>query len=424
MTTTFNNILCIARKNQTNNYDIQCPFKKINGDFCGKHRNYLLKKLIPINHIENRPDNRDENRDESVIKEEDKSNTKLNKFTKKKNAYLIKPYEYHNISKTTLTLIDYLYDKELKYSDNFIKKSYKYYKLDKYIKERKATRNLNEEEKKMKMQTIKNSLQSFFETMLLGNIHIESLVFLQKTVKKYLSYKQMKIYGPALNNRSLCNNQTDFYSFDDIADIESKYFFSYKDKDGFIYGFHVESFINLISNETEPKNPYNRVIINKTTKDKAIKIWADLTKKKETSNYVTNNNAKDLKNKVKNKCLLVFQKMDLFGYQTKIDWILNLPIGRVRQLFKSIKNNWEYKAGLSDEVKTRIYPHGNPFIQINISRINNINRYIAIDTVLDLMDLFVSNGVTNDDTNQGCILLLFSINDVNRECGQCNPWLV
>jgi hypothetical protein len=424
MTTPFNNILCVARKNQTNNYDIQCPFKKKNGEFCGKHRNYLLKKLIPINHIENRPDNRDENRDESVIKEDDKVNTKLNKFTKKKNAYLIKPYEYHNISKTTLTLIDFLYDKELKYSDNFIKKSYKYYKLDKYIKDRKPTRNLNEEEKKMKMQTIKNSLQSFFETMLLGNIHIESLVFLQKTVKKYLNDKQMKIYGPALNNRSLCNNQTDFYSFDDIADIESKYFFSYKDKDGFIYGFHVESFINLISNETEPRNPYNRVSINKTTKDKAIKIWADLTKKKETSNYVSNNNAKDLKNKVKNKCLLVFQKMDLFGYQTKIDWILNLPIGRVRQLFKSIKNHWEYKAGLSDEVKTRIYPHGNPFIQINISRINNINRYIAIDTVLDLMDLFVSNGVTNDDTNQGCILLLFSINDVNRECGQCNPWLV
>jgi len=424
MTTPFNNILCVARKNQTNNYDIQCPFKKKNGEFCGKHRNYLLKKLIPINHIENRPDNRDENRDESVIKEDDKVNTKLNKFTKKKNAYLIKPYEYHNISKTTLTLIDFLYDKELKYSDNFIKKSYKYYKLDKYIKDRKPTRNLNEEEKKMKMQTIKNSLQSFFETMLLGNIHIESLVFLQKTVKKYLNDKQMKIYGPALNNRSLCNNQTDFYSFDDIADIESKYFFSYKDKDGFIYGFHVESFINLISNETEPRNPYNRVSINKTTKDKAIKIWADLTKKKDTSNYVSNNNAKDLKNKVKNKCLLVFQKMDLFGYQTKIDWILNLPIGRVRQLFKSIKNNWEYKAGLSDEVKTRIYPHGNPFIQINISRINNINRYIAIDTVLDLMDLFVSNGVTNDDTNQGCILLLFSINDVNRECGQCNPWLV
>ena len=126
----------------------------------------------------------------------------------------------------------------------------------------------------MKMQTIKNSLQSFFETMLLGNIHIESLVFLQKTVKKYLNDKQMKIYGPALNNRSLCNNQTDFYSFDDIADIESKYFFSYKDKDGFIYGFHVESFINLISNETEPRNPYNRVSINKTTKDNTILFLA------------------------------------------------------------------------------------------------------------------------------------------------------
>ena len=40
------------------------------------------------------------------------------------------------------------------------------------------------------------------------------------------------------------------------------------------------------------------------------------------------------------------------------------------------------------------------------------------------MDLIVSNGITNDDKNQGCILVLFSINDVNRECGRCNPWLI
>ena len=429
--------LCSARKNQTNNYHLQCPSKRKIGHYCGKHKNYLLKKLIPIDQQydvidKNKGDKNDIDKKENeliydnISCTDDLNSLKHNiktKMTKKKHSTLIIPYEYHKLSKLTLTLIDYLYDKELKYPVTFIKKSYKYYKLDKYNK-REINLKLQNYNILDKSKYIKNKLQSFFELLLLAHINITSLILLQTNIKKYLKNKKIKIHGPALINRALCNNSTDFYSFDNIAEINNKYFFSYKDNDGFIYGFHIESFINLISNETEPKNPYNRVCINKNIKDQAIKIWADLTKKKERSNYVTNNNAKDLKNKVKNKCLLVFQKMDLFGYQTKIDWILNLPLNRVRQLFKSIKNYWEYKAGLSDEVKTRIYPHGNPFIQINISRINNINRYIAIDTVLDLMDLFVSNGITNDDINQGCILLLFSINDVNRECGQCNPWLI
>jgi hypothetical protein len=121
---------------------------------------------------------------------------------------------------------------------------------------------------------------------------------------------------------------------------------------------------------------------------------------------------------------MVLQKMDIFGYQTKMDWILDLPISRARQLFRSIKNNWNYKAGLSEEVKQRIYPNGNPLHEINTRRIDNINRYIVLDTVLELMDLIVSNGVSNDDKNQGCILVLFALNDVNRECGRCNPWLI
>ena len=42
------------------------------------------------------------------------------------HKYIIKPYEYHAICKSTLTIIDYLYDKDLKFGDPFIKRSYKY----------------------------------------------------------------------------------------------------------------------------------------------------------------------------------------------------------------------------------------------------------------------------------------------------------
>ena len=434
---TFNVNLCFARKNQKEHYHLQCPCSKKIGNFCGKHKNYLAKKLIPINELPEKTTrvnvsskiSEDNTTEEQLEDSEDNDNkTQLKKqsqkITKKKLMYVIKPYEYHKISKTTLTLIDYLYDKELKYSDSYIKKSYKYYKLDYFLPKKKKLRLINKEQKDIHIKNIKSTIQDFFETLLIAYININKILLLQSKIKEYISNKALRIHGPAYNNRGSCNNPTDFYSFDSMSDIEDKYFFSYKDEDGFIYGFHIESFINLISNDTEPTNPYNRVIISKKIKDIAIQMWQELNKKKEESNYTNNNNTKNLKDQVRNKCLMVLQKMDVFGYQTNMDWIMNLPISRVRQLFKSIKNHWHYKAGLSEEVKLRIYPNGNPLHDINTRRIENINRYIVLNTVLELMDLLVSNGVSNDDKNQGCILVLFALNDVNRECGRCNPWLI
>ena len=462
---TFDPNLCYARKNQKNGFHIQCPFNKKIGHYCGKHKNYLAKKLIPINvapNIENLNTNKTEN---NLLEEKqnnqiniEKSNNNCNsigntkrislkekvkniidvelteteegiqkssgKFTKKKNMYVIKPYDYHKICKSALTLIDYLYDKELKYSNAYIKKSYKYYDLGKYSAKRK--RAYTKEDKSVEIKLLKNKLQLFFETLLVSYINIEKIVFLQMKIRSYIKEKEVRIHGPAINNRKICNNHTDFYSFDDIKDIPNKFFFSYRDNDGFVYGFHIESFINLISNDTEPTNPYNRVIISKKIKDTAIQIWQDLNKKKDVPNYTSNNvSGRDLRHQVRNKCLTVLQKMDMFGYQTKIDWIMDLPITRVRQLFRSIRNYWNFKAGLSQEVKRRIYPNGNPLQNINIRHIEkNLNRYIVIGTVLDLMNMIVSNGVTNDDKNQGCILLLLALNDVNREVGRCNSWLI
>ena len=446
------NNLCLARKNQKTDFFKQCPCSRKNGsEFCGKHKNYLNNNLIPIN-VNPTKLNRNRTISENNFKDLDKKNinkninkdidknvykdivelnlnnsnkiSKTGKLTKKKFMYTIKPYEYHKICKSNLTLIDYLYDKDLKYSNTYLKKSYKFYNLDKYlIKQKRAYK---KEEKEKEIFIIKLKLQNLFETLLKSYIYVDKIVFLQNKIRDYLKNKKIRLHGPAIYNRDLCNNPTDFYSFDDLKDIEDKFFFSYKDNDGFIYGFHIESFINLISNDTEPTNPYNRIIIKKNIKDTAIKIWQILNKKKEASNYTsTNPNSRSLKNDVRNKCLNVLQKIDMFGYQTKLDWIMELPISRARLLFKSLRNYWNYKAGLTEEVKQRIYPDGNPLQNINIRNIErNINRYVVINNVLDFMDLLVSNGISDDAKNQGSILILFALNDINREVGRCNSWLM
>ena len=114
----------------------------------------------------------------------------------------------------------------------------------------------------------------------------------------------------------------------------------------------------------------------------------------------------------------------MFGSQTNIDWIMNLNLHRSRNLFKSIKAYWDYKGGLTDEIKNRIVPFGNPFLNINRNKIYNINKYVVLETILDLMNIIVSSGSSDDDKNQGSILVLMSLNEVVGDCGRSNNWLI
>ena len=510
---------CYARKNQTTGCMTQCPFKKKFGNFCGKHRNYLSKNLIPVVHCQEKtqttttqggnttnintqiPNNLSDNIDngdntdsannnnnnkkyggvttgivinglnikdikdcnsqnieyknivtlkkiikdyngsnpqtasgdnggngdsvgdviDEETKEEEKSKTKATTKAKKlslknKNS-TVNPFDYYKYNNKYLTILDYLYDKTLKTSQLQLKNSFNHYKLNKFYN----TKNINKDDIN---KFYKTKLSSLFETVLLSYINIEKITKLQKVWRQTIINSKIKIHGPAFNNKSLCNNDTDFYNFDPITEIPDKYFFSFMDEDSFIYGFHVESFINLIASNVNIVNPYNRVKISRDIKDKARYIWSKLNKNKEQSNYVSNIRTRDIKTRVKNKCINALQKIDMFGYQTNIDWIMNLSLNRCRNFFKSIKAYWEYKAGLCDNVKGRIVPFGNPFLSINRNKIYNINKFIVLETILDLINIIISSGVADDDKNQGCILVLMALNEVNADCGRSNNWLM
>ena len=409
---------CLARRNQTTYYNQQCPHLKKVGDYCGKHKNYLKNKLVPINQnnnveVEKNIDDFQKRFNEFEKQSLSKKNNDKNK-TKKKNNYSINFESMKLLKKKTLTIIDYLYDNNLDFNERFIKKTFKHYQLDSFIKK-----------KKMNKETIKIKLKSLFETILLSYINIDKIVFIQKSFRNWNTNSKYKNHGPATKNRMLCNNHTDFYNLEDIKDIPNKYFFSYKDNDEFVYGFHIESFINLISNNPKVSNPYNRIEIKKEIKNKAIHIWQKINKKKEEPNYVdTKINSKDIKFKVKHKCLSILQKIDLFGYQTSLDWLMDLSCFKAKSLYRHIRNYWNYKAGLSEEVKSRIYPNGNPFTNINARNLNNTNRFYVLDCVSDVIENIICSGVTEDDKNQGCIIILFAINEINRECERSNPWLI
>ena len=73
-----------------------------------------------------------------------------------------------------------------------------------------------------------------------------------------------------------CNNDTDFYTFDKLSDIDDKYFYCYKDVNNFVWGFDIRSFNKLI--EMDQNNPYNCDKIPENEKEKCMKIIKKLKK--------------------------------------------------------------------------------------------------------------------------------------------------
>ena len=388
-------IRCMARKNQTWGFNIQCSYKsKVGNDYCGRHLNYdeqgkpRIDKYTEINTIKKEDTNKKTSNIQCVVR--------------------------------LITVQDYLLDSTL---INFNIKSIKY-SFKKYNIKIRLSSKLGSKD------NLRRILSKFLKTYMTCIIEEDKVKKVQRQIRYWINNSKMKVQGPAINNPKICNNETDFYSFDKLEDIPKKYFFSFKCKDNFIYGFHIESLIYLINDgglSSTTRNPYNRNIINKLSIEKATNLWNDLKKNKdnkEVSSYIKIEESSDIRIRVRSKCLSTFQKIDFYGYHTDINWVLNLSLNRLRYLYRSIANYWNYKAHLTQQLKIRIYPDGTLFTDREFLQINRqINKYVIMEEIINKIDKIVSSANNDDDKNTGCILVLMSISDIVRECSTANAWL-
>lgn len=81
---------------------------------------------------------------------------------------------------------------------------------------------------------------------------------IQAIFRGHLVRFSIKLRGCALRKRTMCVNDSDFYTLDPLDEIEYNDFYSYVDKGGFIYGFSVSSLISLFKRKGHITNPYNR----------------------------------------------------------------------------------------------------------------------------------------------------------------------
>ena len=282
--------------------------------------------------------------------------------------------------------------------------------------------------KKYKLKVTGNKtqlVQRIYSFLYLSN----AIVKIQKIMRGNFQRKYIRHHGPAFKNRKLCSNTFDFLSMDEISDVPNEQFFSYKDEDGFIYGFDILSIHNLIYKcNGVIKNPFN----TKSISSKVIEDLRTLIRLSRLFKINIHTEINDITKEVSTKKLIelraltLFQCIDALGNYSNSQWFLSLNRNQLIKFLRELMDIWCYRAPLTEETKRAICPPlGNPF-----QRIPSFNTLQIMDNfedvrkyILDVLDKFVNTGIDKDSKCLGAYYVLGSLTLVNNDAATSLPWL-
>ena len=233
--------------------------------------------------------------------------------------------------------------------------------------------------------------------------------------------------GPALLKRSVCVNESDFYTFEPLNEISYYQFYSFKDKDGFIYGFDIKSLYQLISIEKEKSlNPYNRNVLP----NEVISYFKRIrTLSRRMLHYIIDlkieeDDGLSEEKKYELRVIEVFQKINSLGNYSDSNWFTDLNRRQCIIFIRELLDIWTYRAQLSHQVQREICPpNGNPFYNVNFHYINTW-EFKEIQTYsLKIIENLVNCGISNESKSLGAYYVLAALTLVNENARNSLPWL-
>jgi len=291
-------------------------------------------------------------------------------------------------------------------------------------------------------------------------------VRVQKIFRGKMVRDSIFLRGPGLKKRSLCVNDTDFYTFDKLKDVDVYDFFSYK-CDDFVYGFKLSSIITLFKNKTtKTVNPYTRTnmdyllisieklskltkIIHKevpeeindfvndkiTIRSRPSRMVYTRTAIQNMRNQESIHNHIEITNKLnqirllplQSRIIQLFMEIDQLGNYSESFWFSSLDRTQQIRYYRVLYEIWSYRSHLPIETKNNICPIGNPFINNAVNMINNnyalLNEENVQNACLCAMENMVYTGTSSEFKVLGAFQVLCALTIVSPTARAAMPWL-
>lgn len=293
-----------------------------------------------------------------------------------------------------------------------------------------------------KKEDLSNRIKDYFKKD-------KSAIKIQSAFRRCLVKLEIFLRGPALKNRALCVNDTDFYTLEPLKEIPMESFFSYMGEGDFVYGFDLNSILSLIKNSRNDKlvNPYNResmqtIILNvqclsrvsgiiRKTKIRNVKNSEQPSFRSRVIGITYNSEAAlDELRKAKAKPLNqritdLFIEIDQLGNYTQSRWFSDLNRQEMMRYFRCIYDIWNYRAQLSFDTKRKICPLFDPFgnTLFSLSQLLIMTDDQLRMLCLSVMEQMVLTGIDKDHKMIGTFHILTALTVVSSNARSNLPWL-
>ena len=252
---------------------------------------------------------------------------------------------------------------------------------------------------------------------------------IQRMVRRKFIVLHSRMSGPAYTNRSLCVNDTDFYSMELVGDIPRNQFISFKDNAGMVYGFDIMSLHTYYGTELDnghpvPSNPYNRMQFpiglsrQMYRKIRLTDILGISCKIEEDPEPVLSMQERD-----DQLLFTAFQQINSHGHYSDSAWFSDLNFLAIMRFMRELSDIWNYRAQILPQLKQEICPpHGDPFRHVDLRGIP-LQPDVIKHQGIQIIHTFVTSGINRDSQSLGAYYVLSALTLVSQTAQAAMPWL-
>jgi hypothetical protein len=215
------------------------------------------------------------------------------------------------------------------------------------------------------------------------------------------------------NENLKCNNDEDFYTYDELKNIEPKYFYSYKDKGGIRWGFDIRSLDKLI--QMGYPNPYTTEEIPPSV---ILEVKLSMNSLKDENGYedLTDTIVRDRKETIKQKIVDLFSFIEQSGYTCHVEWFTVLSVRRLKELYRQLEDIWNYRSQLSQQMKRNICPPNADIFRTPMIEVMNYScKEDLQELILHEVTKF-TQAQTDSDRKLGFMYFLIAFGMVSPQC--------
>jgi len=276
-----------------------------------------------------------------------------------------------------------------------------------------------ERKTKLKKEDCFLAIDQYYHKMKEFTDNDKVIIKLQGNLRRNILLKRIREQGIGVINRSICNNDEDFYTYTPKEEIEDIYFFSYKDSQHNVWCFDIRSLKKLIDMNYD--NPYTTEEIPNNIKC-LVKNYMNKLIKQGILEKIVDTTVRDRETAVKQKLVDIFSQIEFCGYSCDIQWILSLNIHNLRNLYRKLEDIWNYRANLPEPVKISIAPPDGRLFTQHVHDVMSSSKIEVLEIITSNIHKIL-NAHTPDDMRLGFMYFLVGLSEVSRECLLIHSWV-